>query len=79
MDRYNIKYMPNGTHNIKVLIVGVDEYSYAMIRHVLALRQMPNYFVWVNVIDCNNGYDVLRKQFPELCEYVNEEIIRLLS
>lgn len=65
--------LENGIYNIKILIVGVDEYSYAMIRHVLALGQMPKYFVQVSVIDSGNGYDVLKKQFPELCEYMNEE------
>lgn len=59
--------------NIHALIVGIDEFSYAMIKNILTLAQMPKYFLHIHVIDNSNGYDVLRKQIPELCDYMNEE------
>ncbi|MCQ2467418.1 MAG: hypothetical protein MJ166_07880 [Clostridia bacterium] len=67
--------IPAKSHkDIKVLIVGgMSDRNFEMIRTILHLGQMPGYKLSITVVDNGTGYGMLKQRIPELKEKMDEE------
>lgn len=64
----------NKYKDIKVLIVGgMSDRNFEMIRSILHLGQMPGYKLSITVVDNEAGYGILKQRIPELKEKVDDE------